>query len=331
LVLTVIAPASLELSLAAAEQVEHDRAAVDTIWRQRLERADYEVDRARRCYRLAEPENRLVARQLEHDWEQALAAREQLREQYTRFTAATPRILTAAERDAIRALARDIPGLWHAPTTNSADRKQLIRLIIEKITVGVLDDSEQVDVTVTWAGGHTSTARIVRRVARLAQLSYYPQLLARTRELAETGMTAKKITDQINAEGFRPPKRRDRFGVQSTHDLLRRQGLRRQPGRSGHPPAEHLGEHEWRLPDLATELDMPQVTLHTWLQRGWVQGHRDDTARRGWILHADPGELTRLRQLRQRPNGYYTRHRYLDNQTTPPLTEEDDHDNPRTV
>ncbi len=331
LVLTAIAPASLELSLAAAEQVEHDRSAVDAIWRQRLERADYDADRARRCYRLAEPENRLVARQLEKEWEQALAAREQLGEQYTRFTAATPRILTPAERDTVRALAGDIPALWHAPTTSFADRKQLIRLIIEKITVEVRGDSEQVDVAVTWAGGHTSTARIVRPVARLEQLSYYPQLLDRTRELAEAGMTTKKITERINAERFRPPKRHHRFGIQSMHDLLRRQGLRQQPGRAGHPPDERLGQHEWRLPDLAAELDMPQVTLHTWIQRGWVRGHRDDTARRGWILHADHDELTRLRQLRQRPNGYYTRRRYMDNQTAPAPAEEDDHDNRRTV
>lgn len=93
-----------------------------------------------------------------------------------------------------------------------------------------------------------------------------------------------------------------------------------------------LGEHEWRLPDLAAELDMPQVTLHTWIQRGWVRGHRDHTTRRGWILHADPDELTRLRQLRQRPNGYYTRHRYLDNQTKPRQPKkDDDHDNRPTA
>jgi DNA invertase Pin-like site-specific DNA recombinase len=323
LVLTAIAPASLQLSLAAAEQVEHDRAAVETIWAQRLERADYEVDRARRRYRLAEPENRLVTRQLETEWEQALAAKEQLRQQHARFAATTPRVLTAGERAAIRALADDLPGLWHAPSTGVADRKRLIRLIIEKVTVAVIGDTEQVDVSVTWAGGHTTTDRIARPVARLEQLSYYPQLIARVRQLAEAGMTAPKITEQINAEGFRPPKRRDRFGIQSIQNLLRRQGLLRYPGRTGHPPDERLGEHEWRLPDLAAALDMPQITLHTWLQRGWVHGRRDDTPQRAWILHADPDELTRLRERRQRPNGYYTRHRFLDNQTTPLTNDEE--------
>ena len=103
LVLDAIAPASLELSLHAAEQVEHDRAAVEAIWRQRLERADYAVDRARRAHHLAEPENRLVVRTLEAEWEQALADRETLQADHVRFQAASPRILTGPEPDMIGA------------------------------------------------------------------------------------------------------------------------------------------------------------------------------------------------------------------------------------
>ena len=332
-VLTAMAPASLEVSLAAFAQLERDRTALETIWAQRLERADYEADRARRRYRLTEPENRLVARQLEAEWEQALQACERLREQHARFQASAPRTLTAAQRDAIRALADDLPGLWTAATTTVTDRKDLLRLMIDKITIAVVDDTEQVNVGITWAGGHTSTGRIVRPVARLDQLSYYPALSARVRDLAATGMGMQQIAERINAEGFRPPKRRQRFSAQSINDLLRRQGLLRYPGRTGHPPDEHLGEHEWRLPDLAAALDMPQVTLHTWVHRGWVQGRRDDTPQHAWILHADPDELDRLRERRQRPNGYYTRHRFLDNQNTTLSneTDEDGHDNGPTV
>ena len=70
---TAVAPAALEVSMAAAAQAEDERAALDKLWRQRLERARYAADRARRQYQLAEPENRLVTRQLEADWESALA------------------------------------------------------------------------------------------------------------------------------------------------------------------------------------------------------------------------------------------------------------------
>jgi hypothetical protein len=330
-VLTAMAPASLEVSLTAFAQVEADRTALETIWAQRLERADYDVDRARRRYRLTEPENRLVVRQLEAEWEQTLNAREQLREQHARFLAAAPRMLTATQRDAIRALADDLPDLWHAPSTTVTDRKDLLRLMIAKITVAVVGDTEQVDVGITWAGGHTSAGRIVRPVARLDQLSYYPALVARVRALAETGIGMKQIAEQVNAEGFRPPKRSQRFSAQTVNDLLRRQGILRYPGRTGHAPDEHLGEHEWRLPDLAAALDMPHATPHTWVHRGWVHGRRDDTPQRAWILHADPTDLERLRELRQRPNGYYSRHRFLDNQNMTPEEDNDGHDNGRTV
>jgi hypothetical protein len=203
--------------------------------------------------------------------------------------------------------------------------------MIAKIVVTVVGDTEQVDVCVTWAGGHTTAGRIVRPVARLDQLSYYPALVARVRELAETGMGMKRIAEQITAEGFRPPKCSQRFSAQSVNDLLRRQGLSRYPGRAGHPPDERLGEHEWRLPDLAAALDMPQVTLHTWVHRGWVHGHRDDTPQHAWVLHAGPDDLNRLRELRQRPNGYHNRHRFLDNQNTTQEEDNDGHDNRRPV
>ncbi|MFI9202775.1 hypothetical protein [Streptomyces sp. NPDC053048] len=144
---------------------------VNRIWRQRLERADYAVDRARRQYQLAEPENRLVVRELERNWESALAGRQQLGEEYDRFAAVRPRFLTAAEREQIRALAGDLPAVWQASTTTDADRKQLMRHLIEKIHVTVVADSERVTVQVTWAGGHQTDGEVVRPVSRLDQLS----------------------------------------------------------------------------------------------------------------------------------------------------------------
>src|SRR4051794_39279918 len=194
LLLAAIAPAALEVSLAAAEQVEAGREAVDRIWRARLERAEFTVDRARRQYQLAEPENRLVTR---------------------------PRALTAAEREQIRALAADIPGIWHAPTTTDADRKQLLRALVEQVRVTVLGASEQVDVEIVWAGGHRTRTRIVRPVAKLTQLSYYPQLAARTRELVDGGHSLAQIAERLNAEGFRPPKRIPVFTPNAVTDLLR--------------------------------------------------------------------------------------------------------------
>ncbi len=174
-----------------------------------------------------------MARQLEKDWETALAERERLGEEYDRFAASRPRILTPAERDQIRALATDIPAIWHAPTTTSADRKQLIRHLAGQVRVEVPGTSEKVNTQVVWAGGHTTTAQISRPVACLTQLSYYPQLAERARELADAGLTTAQIASRLNTEGFRPPKRCETFTTSAAGDLLQAAGIRR----SHIPPA----------------------------------------------------------------------------------------------
>src|SRR6266498_3937404 len=315
-VLAALTPAAVEVSLRAAEQVTAERAELERIWQQRLERAAIIADRARRCYRLAEPENRLVARQLEADWEAALAAQQQLREDYDRFTRTRPQPLTPAQQQAIADLAGDIPGLWAAPTTTDADRKQIIRALVEQVTITVAGTSEHVTVTIGWAGGHTTHADVVRPVARLEQLSSYPQLVERVRQLAEQGHRAKAIANRLHAEGFRPAKGRQRIGISAITQLLHQLGCPRAFTRERipPPPGEGPGPHEWWLDDLAAELAMPPITLHSWLRRGWVHARQESRRPYRWILHADPHQVAELRQRRTRPPGWYTRRRWADSE-----------------
>ncbi|MGW3152582.1 recombinase family protein [Streptomyces sp. NPDC001177] len=312
LLLQAMSPAAVEVSLAAAEQVEARRAQVDRIWRQRLERADYAADRAKRQYQLAEPENRLVVRQLEKDWEGALAERERLGQEYDRFTASRPRILTTAEREQIRTLASDIPAIWHAATTTDADRKQLIRHLVEQVRVEVIGTSERVRVQVVWVGGHRSDAEVVRPVACLTQLSYYPQLAARVTELAQAGHGAGHIADCLNREGFRPPKRRETFGRQAVRELMRTLGVAERHDRRSTSPA--LGEHEWWLSDLARELNMSRITLYSWVERGWVRARQQPDPPRKWVIYADAAERDRLRVLHETPRGQHVRRPWLHHQ-----------------
>jgi DNA invertase Pin-like site-specific DNA recombinase len=329
LLLAAMAPAALEVSLAAAGQAEAQRAQVDRIWRQRLERAGYAAERARRQYQLVEPENRLVARQLEQDWEAALAERQQLAEEYDRFTATRPRTLTAAEREQIRALAADLPAVWNAATTSDADRKQLIRHLIEQVRVTVLGTSEKVDVQVTWAGGHRTSAQITRPVACLTQLSYYPQLAARARELAGSGYTIAQVAQRLNAEGFRPPKRIPAFTPSAVSDLLQALGIRRSRVPARRPA---LAPHEWWLRDLAGHLGMSQVTLDSWVRRGWADGYLHPEARL-IVVRADPAEAERLRALHHMPRGQHNRRPWLKNQAALMSTDQegtgDNADEPR--
>ncbi len=308
-VLTALEPAALELSLAAASQVEQERAALDRLWQQRLERAAYEAERAERQYQVAEPENRLVVRQLERTWEEKLVARQQLDEAYHRFAREQPRLLSPTEQATIRRLAADIPALWDAPTTTDADRKAIIRQIVAQVTVAVQGESERVQVTITWAGGVQTAGELVRPVARVDQLSYYPRLVERVRALAAEGLSMAAIAARLNAEGFRPPKRRERFGPQGVHDLLQRLE-NRTPRRRSEQPVD-LGVHEWWLADLARATGMPPVTLFSWIRRGWVTGRQQAEPPRRWILWADEAELEQLRERHRRPISYYTRHPWV--------------------
>jgi hypothetical protein len=311
-VLAAVAPAALQVSLHAAEHAQAERATLDTLWRQRLERGEYAADRARRQYQLAEPENRLVARQLEKDWESTLSELDKLRADYQRFTDTHPVTLSTAQRERIRALAHDLPAVWSAASTTITERKELLRTLIDKITVAVVGRSELVEVTICWAGGHKTTGQAVRPVARLDQLSYYPRLRQRVTELSEQGRTTRQIAEQLNAEGLRPPKRTNRFGPDQVRDLLHHNGIGSQPGKGKPTVLSDLGPNEWSVSDLAATLEMPSATLYNWIYRGWVSArHAPDGL--FWIITADTAEITRLRDLHNRPPGYYTRQRW-----TPP-------------
>ena len=307
-VLAAVAPAALEVSMAAAAQAEDERGMLDKLWRQRIERARYAADRARRQYQLAEPENRLVIRQLETDWETALADAGRLEADYQRFTEELPKTLTTAERAAIQTLAGDLPRVWDAPSTTQADRKELLRILIEDITVAVAGDSELVDVIITWAGGYQATGQAVRPVARLDQLSYYPALLARVTGLAEAGRTNRQIADVLNAEGFRPPKRTSRFTGGQVRTLITRRGIRGQ--RKGRPAVlTGLAPGQWSVTSLSAELGMPTASIYNWIYRGWITA-RHAPGTRNWIITADDEQMRQLRERRARPPGFYTRARW---------------------
>jgi DNA invertase Pin-like site-specific DNA recombinase len=314
-VLQAVAPAALEVSLAAAAQAEADRAMLDKLWRQRIERARYAAGRARRQYQLTEPENRLVARQLESDWEAALAETDRLQADYQRFTEEQPATLTAAERAAIQALASDLPRVWDASSTTQADRKELLRILIEKITVTVAGTSELVDVTITWAGGHQTTGQAVRPVGRLDQLSYYPALLARVTELAGTGRTNGQIAGVLNAEGFRPPKRTSRFTGGQVRTLITQRGIRDR--KKGRPAVlTSLPPGQWSVTSLSAALGMPTASIYNWIYRGWITALRAPGTR-NWIITADDEQMRQLRERRARPPGFYSRARWAQPEQQP--------------
>jgi hypothetical protein len=302
-VLQALEPAALELSLAAADDLQQERARLHQVRQQERERARYEAERARRQYDAVEPENRLVARELERRWEEALKEQRRLEEEYARFGRTQPAALGAAEREQIRSLARDLPALWRAPGTTAADRQRIVRLLVEEVVVAVQGDSERVDVTIRWAGGSGTRHELVRPVRRYEQLADYGRLLSRIGELRQGGLTLAEVAARLNEEGFRPPKRSQTFTSGIVTRLLAKGGRR---GSRPHALADGqlLGRDEWLLSDLARHLGMPQATLHRWIRVGWVHARKLPTPGGHWAIWADADELARMTRLRNCPRGW---------------------------
>jgi DNA invertase Pin-like site-specific DNA recombinase len=302
-VLAALQPAALELSLAAADDLQQERARLHQVRQQELERAGYEAERARRQYDACEPENRLVGRELERRWEEALKEQRRLEEEYARFCRSQPEGVSAAEREQIQSLALDLPALWQASGTTAADRQRIVRLLVEEVIVAVQGDSERVDVTIRWVGGECSRYELVRPVARYEQMAEYGRLLKRIDELREEGWTRAEIAAQLNEEGFRPPKRCATFNVGMVTRLLAK-GVRSGPRPRSLVDGQLLGADEWLLSDLARQLGMPQATLHRWIRVGWVEARKLPTPGGQWAIWADAGELERMRRLRNCPRGW---------------------------
>jgi DNA invertase Pin-like site-specific DNA recombinase len=295
-ILAAVEPAALEASLAAVADIERERAELLRHWQLRRERARYEAERAARQYHACEPENRLVARTLEHAWEEALRQQRQLDEEFEAWQRSAPARLSEQDRDAIRALAGDLPALWHAETTTPADRRRLARLLLERVTVVVEKESERVDVRLRWAGGIEQEHQLSRPVQRYDRQASYPRLVERLKQLCAERLSSATIAQRLNAEGFQPPKRADHFTAAMVLRLCIQLGLSR---RKRHGSAVGLGADEYRPAELARKLEMKRATLVRWMRVGWVNVRRDEQGHR--IIWADAEELQRLRELHRLP------------------------------
>ena len=295
-VLQALGPAALELSLQAAEDIQRERDRLHKHWQHGLERARYEAERAKRQYDAVEPENRLVARELERRWEQSLLEERQLHEEYDRYRGHHPHTLTESDRQTIASLSSEVRALWDAPSTTAADRKTIIRHLVERVVVRAQGKTEVIDVTIHWQGGFVSQHEVLRSVAKYEQLHDYESLKQRIVELRCAGRTAVQIAESLNQEGFRTPQRGKTYTGVTIGIFLSRSGLSGpHPGAKNH--GDRLGPNEYWLSDMAEKLSMPLSTLNGWRCRGWIHA-RQVGARRWWVGWADRKELDRLRKLR---------------------------------
>lgn len=201
--LQALTPAHLEVSLAALEQLEERARQIDRQWQLRLERARYEADLARRRFLNVEPENRLVARSLERDWNAKLAAVEHLEREYASLPGLTAPSVSAEERQRILALAQDLPTLWSAETTTAAERKQLLRLLIKDVTLA--KQPTTIRIAIRWQTHACTTLEIPRPSQAFEACRTDIAIIEQIRRLAPTH-TDLQIAAALNDQDFTPGK-----------------------------------------------------------------------------------------------------------------------------
>jgi hypothetical protein len=296
LTLKALMPSALEVSLQVAVDIQSQREEADKLWRQRLERAAYEAERAARQYHAVEPENRLVVRTLEAAWEAKLRVQRDLHEQHERYLMEQPRMLTVEEQERIRRLATDVPSLWHAESTSDVDRKEILREVIDKIVVNVEGESEWVEAKIHWSGGHQTYTRFRRSVYRLDQLSTWPQLRQRIRDLLGAGISVPKIAEQLNADGLRTPAMTS-FTEQAIRALMLRYGLCATRQKIRTRPT-NIRKHEWLISELANKLRVGYGTIQGWIYTNKVEARKLDDGR--WVVTADEDKCRELAAFQPR-------------------------------
>lgn len=297
-VLRALEPAAVQLSLRAIENVEQERKRLHEQWSQKLERAQQDVDRAERHYRSVEPENRLVARTLESRWEEAMKNQRHVEEEHHRFLAKLPTTLSAADRERIQSLSGSVAALWHASGTTPADRKEIVRCVVERVVVVIDKTTEFNDVTIVWKGGMTTHHRVSRPVGGYQQLKDYPRLTQRLAELHGQGLHFAQIATKLNDEGFVPPRRRGLFREGTVQALMQNLGLVGELFRQ-----DLVKKDEWWIPALAQKLGVIPGKVHYWVKCGWIHARRTPSGKH-WIVWADHDEVARLRKLAKRKNSY---------------------------
>jgi hypothetical protein len=258
-------PAQLEISLATLDQLEAQARQIDEQWQRRLERVRYEADLSRRRLFAVDPEHRLVARNLERDWNEKLAEVARLEREYLTLTLPTALVISPEERARILALAQNLPTIWQAETTTYTERKELLRLLIKDVTLSRQDATIQIGIR--WQTEALTELEIPRPKPGGEEQRTAPAVVARVRQLAPSH-TDRQIATLLNQDGLTTG-----FGKPFTGRSVR--WVRRQDGiPTGCPeapsacPAGQRADGRYCTQAAAELLNVSESTILSWCYSG---------------------------------------------------------------
>ncbi len=265
--LEVVAPAGMQAALHAEEMIETEYDSAVSQWRLQVEQARYQTERAERRYRSVEPENRLVARTLEAEWEKQLAELTTAEAELARRERQRPERLTDEQRHGIHRLGSDLNRVWEAPTTTDRDRKELLRSLLEEVNIAVNRPEARADLTLRWRGGMFTEIDVPLWHPKDSIVRTDEETVDLVRRLAALYPDAK-TAGILNRQG-----RKTAYGLPFT--TTRVAGLRQNwkilGFRRSKPPSE--GEPV-TIEKAAQILCVVPSTVHRWLQEGFIAGEQ---------------------------------------------------------
>lgn len=197
-VLRVVQPAAVEAAILASEEQVQKRDQVVAVLQRDLEAAQYAARRAQKQFDAADPENRLVADELERRWDQALKQVQIVQEQLDQHVQQEQQIV-APTRDEFLDLASKLEGLW--PDADARLRKRIVRALIQEVVVDVDDAAAEVVLLIHWKGGVHSELRFPRRRRGQSNAHSPPEVVEAVRALANI-CTDELIASALNRSGL---------------------------------------------------------------------------------------------------------------------------------
>ena len=294
LVLAALEPLGVEAMIEATAAHVQANDSERVRWEQRIERARYEVDLARRQYDAVDPANRLVAGELERRWEVALRALEEVRRQAEAHIQALERPLSEADQKRLRRYAHDLPTLWNATTTRVQDKKRILRCLIENVVVTVPEEGADVRVDVHWVGGELNSLAV--RKGRRGENRYVAdqELVELVRDLAEE-FTDDQIARILIRKGIKTPK-----GLPfTTLRVTSMRGNHEIPGR-GRRPLQ--GEDVYDADQAGDILGVERGTVVRWVELGLLHGTQR-TPGAPWRIRVTAEDRRRLTEV-DAPEGW---------------------------
>jgi DNA invertase Pin-like site-specific DNA recombinase/predicted DNA-binding transcriptional regulator AlpA len=292
--LDTVNPAGIDAALVAENNIQADHETALAQWRLQVERARYGAQRAERRYRAVEPENRLVARTLEAEWEHRLTELAAAEAELSRRERERPGPITDEQRKRIRLLGNDLNRVWQAPTTTDRDRKELLRTLLEEVNVKVERAKSKANLILRWRGGAISELEVALRVYKTPPIRTDDDTIELVRRLAVHYPDAM-IAGILNRQGRRTA-RGDRFTTSKVGNLRRYWKIPR------FDPKSVPSEGELVTVQKAAEmLGVAPSTVHRWLADGFIAGEQ--------ITPGAPWRIRMTKELRARfveeaPEGY---------------------------